>query len=384
MPALFFFAGVTLHVRNRSSPTSAGYKPGDRSFAMDEPSLLPAASHTNNFDGLRLVASLMVLVSHQFVLLGLHEVTLAEGITLGSIAVSMFFAMSGYLVTESWLHDPHVMRFAMRRLLRIWPALCIATVLIAIAGAAVTVLPLRDYFGRETARFITFNLQLRTYYTLPGVFDAAPGNPSLSAVNGSWWTIPLEAKAYAYLAVLGAIGLRRRVFTLLALAGVAVMYVKTLPGHSRENAYDNIGYFYTAFFLAGAGARQFIAEMRRYRLVTLGSVIACLLVAALLQHARLAQWAILVPLTLWLGQRSTPGLRAAARFGDLSYGAYLYAFFVQQLTVHLWPAAPAYLPTAGAAGVVTLLLAWCSWHAVEAPALRLKRRLRRWFPDFAQ
>lgn len=97
--------------------------------------------------------------------------------------------------------------------------------------------------------------------------------------------------------------------------------------------------------------------MRRYRLVTLGSVIACLLVAALLQHARLAQWAILVPLTLWLGQRSTPGLRAAARFGDLSYGAYLYAFFVQQLTVQPWPAAPAYLPTAGAAGLVTQLLA---------------------------
>ncbi|MEP7186957.1 MAG: acyltransferase [Rhodanobacter sp.] len=350
---------------------------------MDSPRPLPSGSHTNNFDGLRLVASLMVLISHQFVFLGMHESTLAEGMTLGSIAVAMFFVMSGYLVTESWFHDPHIVRFAMRRLLRIWPALIIATLVIAIAGAAVTSLPLHDYFGHETHRFITFNAQLRTYYTLPGVFATTPANASLSAVNGSWWTIPLEAKCYVYLAVLGAIGLRRRVFTLIALVGVAVMYVKTLPGHSQPDAFNNICYFYTAFFLAGAGSRQFIVEIRRHRLLMVSGIAACLLTAALLHHARLAQWAVLVPLTLWFGQQSTPGLRSAARFGDLSYSAYLYAYFVQQLTVHLWPTAPSYLATIAVAAIATLLIAWCSWHAVEAPALSLKRRLRSWFPDFA-
>ncbi|WP_426690363.1 acyltransferase family protein [Rhodanobacter ginsengiterrae] len=350
---------------------------------MDSPRPLPSGSHANNFDGLRLVASLMVLVSHQFVLLGMHESTLAQGMTLGSIAVAMFFAMSGYLVTESWFHDPHIMRFAMRRFLRIWPALIVATLVIVIAGAALSTLPLHEYFGRETRRFITFNAQLRAYYTLPGVFATIPANASLSAVNGSWWTIPLEAKCYAYLAVLGAIGLRRRVFTLLALAGVAVMYVKTLPGHSREDAFDNICYFYTAFFLAGAASRQFIAEIRRHRLLLACGVAACLMAAALLQHARLAQWAVLVPLTLWFGQQSTPGLRSAARFGDLSYSAYLYAYFVQQLTVHLWPTTPSYLATTSVAALVTALIAWGSWHAVEAPALSLKRRLRSWFPDFS-
>ncbi|OHC47056.1 MAG: hypothetical protein A2211_12425 [Rhodanobacter sp. RIFOXYA1_FULL_67_6] len=115
----------------------------------------------------------------------------------------------------------------------------------------------------------------------------------------------------------------------------------------------------------------------------LGAMAACLLAAALLQHARLAQWAVMVPLTLWFGRQSTPGLRSAARFGDLSYSTYLYAYFVQQLTVRLWPATPSYLATASVAGIATLLLAWCSWHAVEAPALSLKRRLRGWFPDFA-
>lgn len=352
-------------------------------FVLESSRPLPSGDHGNNFDGLRLVAALLVLISHQFVLLGMHEDTLAEGMTLGSVAVAMFFVMSGYLIAESWYHDPHIMRFAMRRLLRIWPALIAATVVIAIAGAAVTSLPLHEYFGRDTRRFITFNTQLRPSYTLPGVFATNPYNPILSAVNGSWWTIPLEAKCYAYVAVLGALGLRRRVISLVALAIIAVMYAKTLPGHPRDNAFDNLCYFYTAFFLGGVSARQFAAEIDRHRRVIAAIVAACVLASIGLHHARLAEWALLVPTTLWLGKRSTPGLRSAGRFGDLSYGAYLYAYFVQQLIVRMWPTVPTFAATAGVAAVVTLLVAWCSWHAVEAPALSLKRHLRQWFPDSA-
>ncbi len=350
---------------------------------MGATSRLPTLDHGNNFDGLRLIASLMVLISHQFALLGTREPTLVQGMTLGSIAVAMFFVMSGYLVTESWYQDPHITRFAMRRFLRIWPALIVATVVLVIASTAITSLPLHEYLGRETRRFITFNAQLRPVYSLPGVFVTAPANAVMSAVNGSWWTIPIEARCYVYLLALGAIGLRRRVFSVLALLVVAYMYFRTLPGHAMDNAFDNLSYFYTAFFLTGVCARQFAGEIRRnYRLMLCAGA-ACLLVAGLLRQAWLAEWVFIAPLTLLAGSRSTPGLRSAARFGDLSYGIYIYAYFVQQLTIHLWPVTPSYAATLGMACVVTILLGWCSWHAVEAPALALKRRLREWFPDSA-
>lgn len=336
--------------------------------------------HSNNYDGLRLVASLMVLISHQFVLLAMPEPALG-GLTLGSIAVAMFFVMSGYLVTESWYHDPHLMRFAMRRFLRIWPALAVATLFVALTCAAATSLPLHDYLGRDVRRFITFNLQLRPIYGLPGVFASTSPDPALSAVNGSWWTIPVEAKCYAYVAVLGAIGMRRRVFSLLALAAVAAMYVRTLPGHPMANGFDNLCYFYSAFFFIGVCARQFPAEIRRYRWLLLGAGVVCVVMGALTRQAPLIAWAIMSPFTLWFGARSTPGLRSAARFGDLSYGIYLYAYFVQQLTVRVWPATPTYVTTMAVAMAGTVLLGWCSWHTVEAPALALKSRLRRWFPD---
>lgn len=336
--------------------------------------------HINNFDGLRLVAAVMVLCSHQFVLLGLPEPS-PLGDSLGAIAVMMFFAMSGFLVTQSWYHDPHLMRFALRRLLRLWPALIVATLVIALIGATLTSLPPQAYFGHDLRRFITANSQFRPLYTLPGVFPTAPPNLVLSAVNGSWWTIPLEARCYVYLAVLGAIGLRHRLLSLLALGLVVLMYVKTLPGHSRADSLENLSYFYIAFFLGGVCARQYLDALRRHARLTLGAVVGCVWLATVLALPRLAEWAVMVPATLWLGSASTPGLRRAARYDDLSYGIYIYAYFVQQLSVRVWPANSDYGLTVLAALVGSTALAWCSWHAVEAPALRLKRLLRQAFPD---
>lgn len=350
------------------------------------PSALPGTprAHDNNFDGLRLIAALMVLVSHQFVLLHLHKPQLGGDITFGSVAVAMFFVMSGYLITESWNHDPHLVRFAMRRLLRIWPALAGATLVIALLAATVSALPPHAYFGHDLAHFIGANLRLHPVYTLPGVFVTTPFNVDLSAVNGSWWTIPLEVKCYGYLAVLGAIGLRRRWLSLLVLAASFVLYVKSVTGFGHWQAHGSLKHLDIAFFMTGVCASQFAEEIRRHRRVVLGALAVLVLASLPLRLAPLAEWAIVAPATLWVGLRSTPGLRSAARYGDLSYSLYLYAFFVQQMTVHLWPGQPGYLSSIAVATVATLLISWGSWHLIEAPALGLKRRLRTWFPDAAR
>ena len=55
------------------------------------------------------------------------------------------------------------------------------------------------------------------------------------------------------------------------------------------------------------------------------------------------------------------------RLGDLSFGAYLYAFPVQQFALRYVDSIV--LPT-----IVTFTIAFLSWHLVEQPALRLKPR----------
>lgn len=72
----------------------------------------------NNFDFIRILAALSVLVSHQFALSGLPEPRLFGVESLGGLGVMTFFSISGYWVVQSWHSDPHLLRFAARRLLQ--------------------------------------------------------------------------------------------------------------------------------------------------------------------------------------------------------------------------------------------------------------------------
>ena len=80
----------------------------------------------NNFDALRLIGAFLVLVSHQFALSGRWEPKAVGDHSFGNLGVLIFFSISGYLVTSSWLNDPNILRFATRRTLRMAPALCVS------------------------------------------------------------------------------------------------------------------------------------------------------------------------------------------------------------------------------------------------------------------
>ena len=70
-----------------------------------------------------------------------------------------------------------------------------------------------------------------------------------------------------------------------------------------------------------------------------------------------------------------PGLPVfpAARFGDLSYGLYIYGWPVEQLVLYLRPDA-GWRELFAIALPVTAIVAFCSWHLVEKRALKLKPR----------
>jgi peptidoglycan/LPS O-acetylase OafA/YrhL len=66
-------------------------------------------------------------------------------------------------------------------------------------------------------------------------------------------------------------------------------------------------------------------------------------------------------------------LRLYNRFGDYSYGVYLYAFPIQQALVFIFPDWSV-ATLIFVAGSFTLILAICSWHWIEQPALQLRKR----------
>ena len=140
-------------------------------------------SRTNHFDIMRLTAALLVVFSHSFnlshgkVLGKQYEplMQLSKGqITLGGLAVLVFFVISGFLITASFDKDKNVLSFCQKRFLRIYPGLIVVVLLTALVlGPLMTELPLWEYFKKpETYNYLVNNIGFIRYQDfLPGVFE---------------------------------------------------------------------------------------------------------------------------------------------------------------------------------------------------------------------
>lgn len=339
----------------------------------------------NNFDVLRLVAAVMVLVSHSFALSGQGEPHLG-GLALGTLGVVVFFGISGFLIARSWALAPDLRAFLVKRALRIVPALVLALVACAyLVGPIATSLSPGDYLASpETLDYVVGNLASVVSggltgdidYRLPGVFEANPETPS---VNGSLWTLPVEIQAYALVVALGLLGLLARGAAAIALAGLALLSAHAaglaVPVAQRlvEARPDSVLLLTTFAVAAVLWSRRDSVPLR------LDLALAAIVVWALMlgtAFATVASAVALPYLVLMAAYRSPAGLRRVVRPGDVSYGLYVLAFPVQQAIIALWGASgpgPALLSLL--ALPITYGLAYASWRLVEAPALRLKSRL---------
>src|SRR5271170_7171739 len=88
----------------------------------------------NNFDALRLAMALLVVWSHCFAL-SLPRGEATEPISIitnghynaGNIGVMVFFAISGFLICQSFLTTGDTAKFFVKRIRRIYPGFMVAT-----------------------------------------------------------------------------------------------------------------------------------------------------------------------------------------------------------------------------------------------------------------
>lgn len=333
----------------------------------------------NNFDVLRLTAALCVLISHQHALTGMPEPNVLNVHGLGGLGVLIFFSISGFLVAQSWQADTNVWRFALKRLLRIWPALAVVLTLSALVlGPLVSSLSWREYYASPLITDYLKGLRFQMRDHLPMRFE---GNALPTAVNGALWTIPLEVKCYIALAALGVTGLLKRRWPILALLLlVAFFYLVFTPRGDPLVSFfgwrveQRLLLEFGLFFFAGTTIHAFQLHQSdlKTQLLLASGCWALAGLAFFMGRPLLALW-LVVPMTVLLfGNASTPLLRRAGRFGDLSYGMYIYAFPVQQTLIWLYKDRLSWGALLALTIAVTILLAFASWHLVEKWALRLK------------
>lgn len=326
---------------------------------------------SDNFLLLRILAALAVIYGHSFAIAradGSVDVFVRHGWPMysGDIAVAMFFVISGFMVSGSYIARADLFEFAKARLLRIVPAFALVLVACAfVLGPMLTTLDAGSYFRDPSVpAYVLKNLRFSSdmAWQLPGVFK----DNARDAVNGSIWTLPAEMRMYLLAAALGVFGLlaHRALGTgvLLGLAWLGFAHPEFIPLHQD--------WFKLAFFfLLGI-----LVQLHKDRLqVRHGAMLMLVFLVYLSMRTRAAP--VLFGLALayfcfWFAYR-TPTWHALEKGGDPSYGIYLWGWPVQQVLASTFPEMVPWHNFLLAA-VLATCMGYLSWWCVERPALKLK------------
>jgi peptidoglycan/LPS O-acetylase OafA/YrhL len=329
----------------------------------------------NNLDLIRIAMAILVVWSHSFAIyFGSENREPLTFLTLGAIrsgelGVHVFFMISGFLITQSFDRSSSLSSFFKKRIARIYPGY-----LVAVAICAFIIIPAYSpitYTVQSIVKTIGLNLLLQ------GWFVTQPF--SGGAVNGSLWSIPFEFWCYIGVAVLGVSGLARRkellllAFVCILMGHAAVLITGKIFGGgilATIFGWPNFWFRMLPCFMAGMLIYQYRDSLPRQ----LGLVVAGLLLVLIVTRLPLeAPWrfglaALVYPAAFAYAVfyfAFSPQLFNAAKYGDFSYGTYLYAFPIQQMIrttfgaeIPFWLYVPLTICLSVSAGIA-------SWYCVE-------------------
>ncbi len=330
----------------------------------------------NNFDVLRFALASAVIWSHCYALSGraMDPVFWLTGqIDAGSLSVEAFFVLSGFLITQSWDGDPDLRSFAVKRALRLVPALIVALVFGALViGPLTTEVALSQYFASFSTWAHFGSLALHRYLASPLLFA---DNPVPHQLNASLWSLRYEILCYGMVALLGRLGARWRIVSALLL-GASLVAQMLLPWVGADGGVAATFARLIGCFFAGSLLYALRDRVPFSPLVALAAGLALaagVLVGGLRFVFPIAGTYLLLFLACWPALR----LQGFGRHGDFSYGLYVFAYPIQQSIVQ-WAGPTISMPAFFVlAYVPTLALAILSWRCVEAPALARKPRRQR-------
>ncbi|HWE95930.1 MAG TPA: acyltransferase [Tepidisphaeraceae bacterium] len=337
------------------------------------------ASHkNNNLDFLRLLFAVVVVFSHSYPLTQgekyqRERLWLATGglFSFGTVAVAFFFIASGFLITASLLKSPTRVEYVRRRCLRILPGYG-AALIISICAVA----PFATAAGSRVWR--QFLAQAVSFDPL-SARDVFPSNPLPGVLNGSLWTVRYEIGCYFVLLLLGAAGFLRRPGCAVALLfcsfliGPLIRWQPVLAANVPLIGDIKWWGLFLPYFLAGAVAYLWKDSIPLRLWMFIAACIACAAAVGTKNPGLVYPTAAVCGayFVLYLGFNARLPFHNFGRFGDFSYGTYLYAFPIQQLIVMARPGiSPLILfvlaaPLAVLAGVA-------SWYGVERHFIRRK------------
>lgn len=328
----------------------------------------------NNFDLLRLVFATMVVFHHTGELSSAPSLWWMSKYFSPHFAVQAFFFVSGFLVTMSYEKSKTLRSYADKRFRRIAPAYAFVVLTCAFSFVLLSALPPAEYFGSGGfRRYVFFNLILSNFSapSLPGVF----ARHAEQAVNGSLWTIKVEVAFYAMVPVIVLLGRKfGRYKTIVAVFVLSLAWRLALMAWAQKTgnrffaklAIQAPGQL--TFFVIGAVA-YYRTEEGKASVPWWGAALGFLGYVFLngLAHELTAPFCV-AAVVYWAAITIDKAPIDVNKYGDISYGMYLYHWPLIQVLVALGLFVGG--ASAAAVGSVSVVLgaiaiSYFSWHFVE-------------------
>jgi peptidoglycan/LPS O-acetylase OafA/YrhL len=335
--------------------------------------------HINNFDFLRFLFALFVVISHSYALSGIPEkdnwlcVLTGNQLNFSQLGLNGFFVISGYFIFESLQRSKNLLDYYKKRFLRLFPALFMVLLL------SVLMIPF-VYSGTRPLlqntsfwTYLPFNLSL---YGFQGVVEGVFDTNKYHAINGSLWTIRYEFSLYFALSLLLLVkGYKKLTMSLLVLVFALFyicynFYLSRLGGASLFNLVGvhvlNLG----TFFIGGSVLASLDFKNWNYRNQIGITTLLLLTLAVSFGYYDILKHVLFSICILAIGFFPLPVWSDFGKFGDSSYGIYIYSFPIQQLLVYFG------IKTIDVLLFFSILISigfgYASWHGIEKKALLLK------------
>lgn len=326
----------------------------------------------NNWDIVRLFMATIVVAYHGFVMTGLPTPAWYSAIARGDLAVAGFFGLSGYIVAGSYYRAHGLKSYFLSRFCRIYPAYAVSVLFALAVGLFVSTSRDAGELVWASGRYLLANLSfLNTIQSrIPGAFDTHL-HPE---INTAWWTLKIEVAFYVVLPLMllllkGRAGLGWAA-TLYAFGYAWSTGWSLLADPGQSNLYARMARQlpgWTGYFVVGATAYLYRDLLVRHRWI-----IAALSAFVVLWGAH--TFDALAPLaitTLVLSIGLIGPHIPISRFGDLSFGIYIYHSPIIQLLIWFGVARQVGIVPFFLLSMVLLIpLAWASWTLIEHPAMR--------------
>ncbi len=329
--------------------------------------------HLNNFDFLRFLFSLLVMIGHSMILSGTDDFRIEFFAAMPNYSVYSFFVISGFLIYVSMERLQNNRKYFVNRAKRILPAYITVVVFFAFFLYFFSSLKFQDYFSAEWWKYLGVNLIFLNFLQpcLPHVF----ADNYICAVNGSLWTIKVEVLFYLFVPVLFMLiknaSLKKKNLLLLLIYVLSILYFNIISSLGKyELAKQLPGCL--SYFVSGIFLYLNLDTFKKHQWFFIVPAIAIIILEKTVLHISIMfPFSLAVVIIAFAYSKRIP-LSGFAKYGDISYGMYLLHFPIIQIFVQQGWYSQFGVPAVILSYAVVIGVSYISWHCIEKPFLKKK------------